>query len=461
MYVVGQHGSERAKALAAEGLADEDAFVRRRAAEALVRMGDPAFAGLPALYALVGDADRFVRWAGRVALEAAPRDAWADSVLAETDPTAAATGMLALVRTAREPSELEAVFEKTLHMLRSNALDVEQELGLLRVFHLACLEREGGCRSSLRGQIYDIVSARFPCADEALDREYARTMAYANRPEAIGAILARMREGGEGQQSQIHYVYCLRAIKQGWTADQKRTLLAWFGEARHWRGGASFPGFINRLFESSLEFFDEQERRAAYAAIPEYAPVDDQALLASLRRRDGHVQPNVFARKTGTNLYSEQEIFEYMMYDPMTTLATREQGLEVFEQACARCHRLGGRGEDYGPDLSTIGNRFTRRDMLEAVLWPSREISDQYGSWRIETGDDVYSAMILEEDEESVTILLPDLERPVSIPRAGIVDMRASDVSIMPEGLFDEFELRQTAGLFRLLQETAAGGSGG
>ena len=130
----------------------------------------------------------------------------------------------------------------------------------------------------------------------------------------------------------------------------------------------------------------------------------------------------------------------------MTTMATREQGVDVYEEACARCHRLGDLGEDYGPDLTTIGNRFTRRDMLEAVLWPSREISDQYGSWRIETENDVYSAMILEEDEASVTILIPDLDRPVTIQREDIVDLRESDVSIMPEGLLDEFQMRQTGG---------------
>ncbi len=456
MYVVGQHGSDRAKTLAAEGLADGDALVRRRAVEALLRMGDPAFADASLLYSLLGDPDRFVRWSGRVATEATPRDSWKDLVAEESDPTAAASGMLALVRTAQSQIELEAVFEKTLSMLKSDALDAADELGLLRVFHLACLEIDGGCRKSLRDQIYEIVSARFPTPDEGLNREYARTMAYANRPEAIGPILAQIPAGEGDQQLQIHYVYCLREIKSGWSPEQKQTLLAWFRKAKDWRGGASFPGFINRLFESSLEFFDEQERQAAYAAIPEYAPVDDEALLASLRRRDGHVQPNVFARKTGTNLYSEQEIFEYMMYDPMTTMATREQGVEVYEKACAKCHRLGELGEDYGPDLTTIANRFTRSDMLEAVLWPSREISDQYGSWRIETKDDVYSALILEEDETSVTILIPDLDRPVSIQREDIVDMRESDVSIMPEGLLDEFQMRETAGLFRLLQETAS-----
>ncbi len=457
VYVVGQHGSDRAKAIAAEALRDEDPFVRRRAAEALLRMGGTAFVKPTDLYGLVRDADRYVRWSARIALETLPRDAWKDLVVEEQEPLAAATGMLSLVRTATRPIELEAVFEKALVLLRDDGLSPESELALLRVFHLACLELEEGCRESLRDQLYEIVAPKFPAADERLNREYALTLAYTGRPEAIGSILAQIPSGTENQALQIHYVYCLRTVREGWTADQKQSLLAWFRKAKGWRGGASFSGFINRLFESSLEFFDDQEQETAYAAIPEFAPIDDEELLARLQRRPGHVQPNVFARKGGTQLYSEQEIFEYMMYDPMTTLATPEAGLQIFEEACARCHRFGDIGEDYGPDLTTIANRFTRRDLLEATLWPSRTISDQYTAWRIETEDDVYSAMVLEEDEESVTVLIPDLEQPVSIAKERIVDMRESDVSIMPEGLLDEFEMRQTAGLFRLLEEAAPG----
>ncbi len=455
IYVVGQHGSDRAKQIATDALADGDALVRRRAAEALLRMGDPAFAETEDLYALVGDPDRFVRWSGRIALEATPRDSWKDLVVNETDPLTAAGGMLGLIRTSEETIELEAVFEKTLSLLKRDGLAAETELALLRVFQLACMELESGCRQSLRDQVYDTAASRFPSTDTMLNREYAAMMAYANRPEAIGSILAQLPAGDDRQALQIHYAYCLREIKTGWTSEQRQTLLAWFRKAKDWRGGASFPGFINRLFESSLEFFEPQEREAAYAAIPEFAPVDDERLLAELRRRGDHVQPNVFARKRGTDLYSEQEIFEYMMYDPMTTVASSADGLKIFEEACANCHRYRDIGKDYGPDLTTIANRFTRRDMLEATLWPSRTISDQYTAWRIETKDDVFSAMVLEESEDAITVLIPDLDRPVSIDRESIVDMRESDVSIMPEGLLDEFPMRQSAGLFRMLEEIA------
>ncbi len=454
IYVVGQHGSDRAKRIAADALLDADPLVRRHAAEALLRIGDPEFADPEHLYSLLRDGDRFVRWSGRVALESTPRANWKDLVIEEVDPMAAATGLLGLVRTAEKPIELEPVLEKGLSMLRRDGLDAGSEVALLRAFHLACLELMGGCRQSLRNQLYDIVAPRFPSANERLNREYALTMAYSGRPEAIASILGQIPPGDENLKLQIHYVYALREIKNGWTADQKQTLVAWFRKAKEWRGGASFPGFINRLFESSLEFFDKEETEAAYAAIPEYAPVDDERILAALQRRSDHVMPNVFARKTGTILYSKQEIFEYMMYDPMTTVARSEQGVRIFEEACSKCHRYGNIGNDYGPDLTTIANRFTRRDLLEATLWPSRTISDQYTAWRIETQDDVYSAMILEEDEEFITVLIPDLERPVSIARANIVDMRESEVSIMPDGLLDTYQMRQTAALFRLLEET-------
>lgn len=461
IYVAGQHGSDRAKTIAAEALTDLDPFVRRRAAEALLRMGDPAFPKTEDLHALLGDRDRFVRWAGRVAIEATPREDWRGLVVEDDDPTSSAVGMLALVRTAKQPIELEAVYEKGLSLLRREGISSEEELALLRVFHLACIEIGGGCRESLRKQLFDIVAPRFPSTDDRLNREYAYTMAYSGRPEAIPRILRQLPSGDDKRKLQIDYVYALREIKSGWTPEQKKELVAWFQKARDWRGGASFSGFINRMFETSLEFFDAQEREAAYAAIPEFAPVSDERLLSALRRRPGHQMPNVFARKRGINMYSKQEIFEYMMYDPMTTVAPTEMGRMIFESECAKCHRFGDLGEDYGPDLTTIANRFTRSDMLEATLWPSRTISDQYTGWRIETRDDIYSAMILEEDEEKITVLIPDLDRPVSIAKESIVDIRESEISIMPDGLLDEYPLRATAGLFRWLEESSPHGDGG
>ncbi|MBI1355627.1 MAG: hypothetical protein GC160_14915 [Acidobacteria bacterium] len=459
MYVVGQHGSDRAKAVAVRGLDDEHPLVRRRSAEALVRMGlspdQPSFAPVEKIYSLLNDSDRFVRWAGRMALERTPKQEWKDRVIGESSVTAAPDGMLSLVRLAETPIDMEPVFEKSLSMLKQSGLAPMDELRLLRVFQLACIETEGGCRDSLKQQIYDVTSARFPAADERLNREYARTMAYSGRPEAIGKILAAMPQGEDNKLLQIHYVYCLRALQEGWTREQDDELITWFEKARNWRGGASFPGFINRLFDSSLEHFSDDEKTMAYQRIPEYAPLESAAALKRLQARGGYQRAAVFARQKGSEGVSEQEIFEYLMYDPMTTKADPKEGAEIFKEQCSKCHRFGSIGKDYGPDLTTLNNRFKRRDMIEAVLYPSKTISDQYQAYRIRVGYEVYEGLIMDQDSESVTVLLPEEERPVKFEKSK-VEIEKSDVSIMPEGLLDGYDMRKIASLFAYLQQGPA-----
>ena len=111
IYVVGLHKSDDAKAVAAAALKDADPLVRRRAAEALVRQGlsadKPSFAPVADVYALLNDADRFVRYSGRMALERTPRAEWAPKVLAETNPLGAIEGALALVETAKSGADIE------------------------------------------------------------------------------------------------------------------------------------------------------------------------------------------------------------------------------------------------------------------------------------------------------------------------------------------------------------------
>ena len=107
--------------------------------------------------------------------------------------------------------------------------------------------------------------------------------------------------------------------------------------------------------------------------------------------------------------------------------------------------------------MTTLANRFHRRDTLEAILWPSRTISDQYQSYIIETtSNDILDGLILSEDEDKITMMLPEGERPVAIPKGQIRDRRVSRVSAMPEGLLDPYDLNQIADLLAYMQQTPA-----
>jgi hypothetical protein len=43
-----------------------------------------------------------------------------------------------------------------------------------------------------------------------------------------------------------------------------------------------------------------------------------------------------------------------------------------------QCHRVGSEGGVLGPDLTSVTRRFGHRDLFQAILEPTRAVSDQY-----------------------------------------------------------------------------------
>ena len=116
-----------------------------------------------------------------------------------------------------------------------------------------------------------------------------------------------------------------------------------------------------------------------------------------------------------------------------------ERGRLLFEDtkgvACAKCHRVKGKGGEIGPDLSTVGSQFSRAELAESVLWPSRRIREGYGQVRVRTkGGDVISGAVKEETAEVLSLM--DAEgRRHAIRKADIDARQAGEASLMPDGL--------------------------
>ena len=66
---------------------------------------------------------------------------------------------------------------------------------------------------------------------------------------------------------------------------------------------------------------------------------------------------------------------------------TRGARLFADEQklGCAKCHSIDGHASKAGPDLFAVGDKFGRRDLVDAVLAPSATISPGYGTVIVET----------------------------------------------------------------------------
>jgi putative heme-binding domain-containing protein len=127
----------------------------------------------------------------------------------------------------------------------------------------------------------------------------------------------------------------------------------------------------------------------------------------------------------------------------------RERGQEVFDRAqCVKCHRFGSRGEGIGPDLSTVSQRFQRKEIVESVIHPSHVISDQYASKTVQTERGMQFTGIVGEAGVGAVIVLQANGEKITIPRNEIDEIVPSQKSAMPEGLFNTLTLEEIADLF-------------
>ena len=122
-------------------------------------------------------------------------------------------------------------------MLKQTKMSVDNKLRLYRTFMYTTTEVKDGLPPAERQQLNALIINQFPSQDERINRELALMLGYAGQPAAISKILAAMPNTNDKQELQLHYLYALRMIKQGWTPAEKAQLAEVFGRASKWRGG--------------------------------------------------------------------------------------------------------------------------------------------------------------------------------------------------------------------------------
>jgi putative membrane-bound dehydrogenase-like protein len=119
---------------------------------------------------------------------------------------------------------------------------------------------------------------------------------------------------------------------------------------------------------------------------------------------------------------------------------------------CYHCHRVEGRGQDIGPDLSTIGLT-SRRHILESILQPSAEVAPHYQAWRIETADGkVRTGLLIDTNLDTYTYVDEKGTR-FKVKTGDVVESQALPTSIMPAGLIDRLTDQELRDLLSYLGE--------
>lgn len=293
VLLLGDRKSEPARAAVIQALGDDDPFVKRRACEALVRSQGPI--PIERVLPLLGDSDRFVRNSARVALEHADAKA-----LREISPPAgsvrqALEWMLAIVRPAPIDDDTEgrllkqqAEFLATANLSPVDRLDLYRLIGL--TYHRGParqneLEASETIAKTLLDRFARGPARKLPgdATGIALAREEARLLAFLGEPKAVNLILAaQSAAAADGDRPiQVHYAYCLRAIKEGWDFDSRRRFWAWIENASKWDGGFSYLGYLDYMTSDMLAGANQNELAMLLANGPLF-PFPTRVLVRSL-----------------------------------------------------------------------------------------------------------------------------------------------------------------------------------
>jgi len=146
-----------------------------------------------------------------------------------------------------------------------------------------------------------------------------------------------------------------------------------------------------------------------------------------------------------------EQLVEYMESDK-GRFGDPAHGRVAFTKAkCAQCHQFGNYGEAIGPSLSGIGRRFTKREILESILFPAHVVSDQYASKRVLTLDGrVITGLVSQRNDENLE--LRDANNQVIVIKEQEIDqILPSNSSIMPSGLLDELTLQEIGDMMAYL----------
>ncbi len=135
------------------------------------------------------------------------------------------------------------------------------------------------------------------------------------------------------------------------------------------------------------------------------------------------------------------------------------RGQAVFnssETACIACHAIGYQGGRIGPDLTRIGQIRERRDLLEALVYPSASFVRSYEPVVAVTAEETFNGVRLEETETHLVLAL-DADSEVRLTRADIEEVRPGTVSVMPSGLAEQLTRGELADLLAFLEATEWG----
>ncbi|WP_337041685.1 c-type cytochrome [Emticicia sp. 17c] len=470
LYRVYYNGPESTDVSIATALTKENTL--RRQLEAF--HGEANSAAIPAAWPQLKHPDRFVRYAARLAVEHQPVSEWQEKALAEKDPIIITNVMMALARQGK-PEQKDNIL-KSLLSVNLSALSASQRIDLLRAFELVfCRMGEPG--AAIKPKVVAYLNPLFPTQDFETDKLLSRILVYLDAPGIVPKLVALLDKkekagalaGGETATSsadlimrnpqygldiakmlektpplqQTYFATVLSSAKKGWTPQLQDKYFNWFRNAFNYRGGVSYVGFIDRA------------RKLALAHVPKdkFTHYDKLSGGTLLSNSGNDLVIQNYPKGPGKNWKLDDAV---QVVESGLTNRNFQRGKDMYNAiTCVRCHSLGGEGGNVGPDLTQLGSRFSNRDILEAIIDPSKAVSDQYAAMQfiLKNGDSIVGRLVNEDKDAyfvSQNPYAPDVLK--KLPKKDVVSSKYSSVSVMLPGLINSLNEEELKDLIAYLK---------
>jgi putative heme-binding domain-containing protein len=420
--------------------------------------GKPTAGAVNEAWPFLKDKDRFIRYAARIAVEAQPLAEWTDKTINEKDPVILTNAAIGLAR--RGDAKVKKPLLTALTNVNISLLTAAQQLDLMRAIELV-FTRMGAPDGAEKDAVAKLLNPIFPAATNDLNKELSKLLVYVEAPKAVEktmALLAVAKDDMAAEKTvsessdlilrnpqygmdiagmlskmppltQTWYANVLSQAKNGWTDDLRTKYFQWYYAAFGYKGGVCYVGFIDKARKNALENHPKE-------SFAKYNRISGDSIVTLARKGldIGPVRPKGPGR--GWKLADALAVV-----DSANGTRSFEQGKAMFAASlCRTCHQIKGEGGIAGPDLTQLGNRFSNKDMLEAIISPSKTISDQYGStvFYLKTGGSLMGRLIRQDNDKYYISQNPfDTQTIKEVLKKNVARTRVSEVSPMLPGMIN------------------------
>jgi putative membrane-bound dehydrogenase-like protein len=203
---------------------------------------------------------------------------------------------------------------------------------------------------------------------------------------------------------------------------------------RGWKGYG--PGLRTQVLEV-LSRRDEWLRAALEAVEKKQLPaaeIDAVRRQRLLDHRDRAVRERAAKAFAGAANPDRQKVIDAYAAEIAKLPGDAARGQKVFAKTCSVCHKLGGVGNEVGPDLASLNDKSTDY-LLTAILDPNRAVEARYVGYVAETKSGLtITGVLIAETGSSVTLVGAD-GKAQTILRTDLEALASTGKSVMPEGL--------------------------